>query len=405
MSYRYKESTSCPFCGSTNIVLTDHHYAEKAFDKAVSAGIAHLLGLGHHGTIAGDEYDKPYLCKNCGRTWVGNGYNPEGLPEDQYLYEKYLPKFLQRKYKFSSIDKVRDFFDELNSNIYSFEGNYVETPIIRSHYHLLKAYACLAFCVTEIKSNRVHILHIDSMISNGLDETIRAYQHQATGEIELCNNLLRHLSCSVYGNETDIDLSYSYQKDSYVLPRSYWDEMILFVKNFDSCDFIEPSSAYALIDFFLTQDLRTDFWASNSATYDRYHISTKSNYYDKKELAKEFSIFKSNFNIPASEKIIFVRDTSFWNNRNQGLVITNENFYYIEDNENPTIVRYPWGCLKNIAFRKDSWEMELEAKDGSVLRLDCGLFIYGKDMDDDGPILNFLISLEELFNDIVSWLN
>lgn len=383
MSYRYKESTSCPFCGSTNIVLTDHHYAEKAFDKAVSAGLAHLLGLGHHGTIAGDEYDKPYLCKNCGRTWVGDGYNPENLPEDQYLYNIIYQKLLQGKYAFSTLHEVRVFFNEVDSYIYGQEMNgfrkphpsesSIISPIIRSHYHLLKAYACLAFCVNEIKSNNVHILHVDSMISSGLNETISAYKYHATGEVELCNNLLRYLSCSVFDNKTDIDLSYTYQKDSYILPIYYWKNIIQAVKDLKLSDYIEPSSAYDLIEFFLTKDLRLNLWLHEAnALFYCWHISGRNDY-KRADKIKAFSSYRDNFNIPPSEPMIFVRDTSFWGNYNQGIVITNKCLYYIEDNDEPTVVCCPWGFLKNVEFLKDSRAIAFTTKDDSVLFLDCDL--------------------------------
>ncbi|MBO5538022.1 MAG: hypothetical protein J5971_03105 [Prevotella sp.] len=61
---------------------------------------------------------------------------------------------------------------------------------------------------------------------------------------------------------------------------------------------------------------------------------------------------RQNFGIGFNEDIIFVRDTGFWNNRDQGLVITNEAIYCIPDNDNPDQKIYlPWNILKNVVYR------------------------------------------------------
>ena len=61
---------------------------------------------------------------------------------------------------------------------------------------------------------------------------------------------------------------------------------------------------------------------------------------------------RQNFSISFNEIIIFVRDTGFWNNRDQGLVITDEAIYCIPDNENPDQKIYlPWNILKNVVYK------------------------------------------------------
>ena len=103
--------------------------------------------------------------------------------------------------------------------------------------------------------------------------------------------------------------------------------------------------------------------------------------------------------------MIFVRDTSFWGNYNQGIVITNKCLYYIEDNDEPTVVCCPWGFLKNVEFLKDSRAIAFTTKDDPVLFLDCDLFIRDKNIYEDGLTYNAFISIEDLFNDIINWLN
>lgn len=44
---------------------------------------------------------------------------------------------------------------------------------------------------------------------------------------------------------------------------------------------------------------------------------------------------RNNFGIPIDEEILFARDTSFWNDKNQGAVITDGGIYALPDNDNP----------------------------------------------------------------------
>ena len=72
------------------------------------------------------------------------------------------------------------------------------------------------------------------------------------------------------------------------------------------------------------------------------------------------------FGIDVNEDIIFFRDTSFWNDRNQGLVITDKAIYCIADNDKPDEKIYlPWEILKKVVYR------------------DLVLYFYGNGGDDD----------------------
>ena len=46
-------------------------------------------------------------------------------------------------------------------------------------------------------------------------------------------------------------------------------------------------------------------------------------------------MIRENFNIPINEEILFLRDTGFWNNKDQGTVITERGLYIISDNDHP----------------------------------------------------------------------
>ena len=47
------------------------------------------------------------------------------------------------------------------------------------------------------------------------------------------------------------------------------------------------------------------------------------------------SLVRNNFGLALDEQILWVRDTSFWGNKNQGLVITDKQIVYIPNNDNP----------------------------------------------------------------------
>lgn len=63
---------------------------------------------------------------------------------------------------------------------------------------------------------------------------------------------------------------------------------------------------------------------------------------------------RQNFGIDFSEDVLFVRDTSFWNSRDQGLVITSSGVYCIPDNDSPDDkIAFSWDIVKNVIY-KDS---------------------------------------------------
>lgn len=60
---------------------------------------------------------------------------------------------------------------------------------------------------------------------------------------------------------------------------------------------------------------------------------------------------RQHFNIDNDEEILFVRDTSFWNDRNQGTVITDKYFYLIPDNDKPDEgVMFAWQDIQKVTY-------------------------------------------------------
>ncbi len=64
------------------------------------------------------------------------------------------------------------------------------------------------------------------------------------------------------------------------------------------------------------------------------------------------SLIRQNFGISYNEQILFVRDTSFWNSRDQGLVLTDTNIYCISDNDKmDEKIVLPWSIIKQVEYK------------------------------------------------------
>ena len=64
------------------------------------------------------------------------------------------------------------------------------------------------------------------------------------------------------------------------------------------------------------------------------------------------STVRMNFGIGYNEQILFVRDTSFWDSRNQGLVITDGGVYCIPDNDKPEEkIVLGWNIIKFVEYK------------------------------------------------------
>ena len=70
----------------------------------------------------------------------------------------------------------------------------------------------------------------------------------------------------------------------------------------------------------------SSFWAKYTNNSDFMYVKidneTKNN-------------MRQNFGVSYNEEVLFIRDTSFWNSRNQGLVLTDNGIYCIPDNDKP----------------------------------------------------------------------
>ena len=85
------------------------------------------------------------------------------------------------------------------------------------------------------------------------------------------------------------------------------------------------------------------------------------------------SSIRSNFDLGLDEQILWVRDTSFWGNKNQGLVITDKQIVYIPDNDSPDSKYYfEFNDINKVEYREMAifiWNYENE-----YFRLPLGAF-------------------------------
>lgn len=89
---------------------------------------------------------------------------------------------------------------------------------------------------------------------------------------------------------------------------------------------------------------------------------------------------RKNFKVSYDEIIIFIRDTSFWNNRNQGLVITNYAIYCIPDNDKPdNIIVLSWNKMREVIYKE------------------CCLYFFGYEDEDDrkGIHISYFVKSDE----------
>ncbi|MBF1390041.1 MAG: hypothetical protein HXN16_04760 [Porphyromonas sp.] len=86
---------------------------------------------------------------------------------------------------------------------------------------------------------------------------------------------------------------------------------------------------------------------------------------------------RRNFNIPRDEELIYIRDTSFWDSGNQGVVFTDRAFYACADNDKPqdTSVIIPWSEFRRIECREDALYIYLNDESGFEEGVDLSEFI------------------------------
>ena len=97
-------------------------------------------------------------------------------------------------------------------------------------------------------------------------------------------------------------------------------------------------------------------------------------YYDIKTDIR--NAVKDNFCIAEDEEILFVRDTSLWNNRTQGTVITNKKIYFIADNKNSdNRIILDWRSIENVEYENSAirFNLNIEGEKAVIIPIKCFL--------------------------------
>ena len=107
------------------------------------------------------------------------------------------------------------------------------------------------------------------------------------------------------------------------------------------------------------------------------------------------STVRTYYNIPVDEEILFIRDTSFWNNNDQGLVLTNKAIYVICDNEKPEeTIHLPWSDITEVTYK----ELNLLFWDGTNQPIRVAMYYFVKTDDNKKTILGSYLA--KLFTEI-----
>ena len=161
----------------------------------------------------------------------------------------------------------------------------------------------------------------------------------------------------------------------------------------------------------LTRDPRTSVWQGFSNEYGSLcHVRTNELKYWEghgiyKDWNSELFLFKSRFKIPKEDRIIFHRDNTFLStSHDQGLVITDEGFYYIPDNDYPqNRSAFSWATLKQVSY--DGENMVFDFNDGVRFPIPMKFFVKKHDYCGKRAIAEIGRTLAEVFNHVIMWVN
>lgn len=65
----------------------------------------------------------------------------------------------------------------------------------------------------------------------------------------------------------------------------------------------------------------------------------------------------SDFNLHVDEEVLLLRDTGFWNSKDQGCVVTDWGISVIPDNENVELLQYPWTKIHHVEYKNQQLQL------------------------------------------------
>ncbi len=106
---------------------------------------------------------------------------------------------------------------------------------------------------------------------------------------------------------------------------------------------------------------------------------------------------RQHFNIDNDEEILFIRDTSFWNNRDQGTVITDKYFYLLPDNEKPEEgIIFAWQNIQKVTYNDATIYFWQDDNINNAYSIHISWFL--KD-GDEGSYLNYGRDITRILNE------
>lgn len=418
-------ATVCPYCGSNNISQTDK-IKNFVISRLISKGINTLAGglrISTGGSVENGMLNRNYVCHNCGKTWVGDGHNPENLPDDEFICNKIVQDICNNKYDFSdhsAVMMLQKKLDQTLLGIRNYHGGYFSvSPKQQMKILFLKGFAALQYAINVISCKEydsedaffADILQschsAGTFFSLAVDEESDENSKESQIGYELTGYIFQTIQ-NVYAEGNNVcQMPDIPDSTSFVFTSDYWrflrDTIISLLET--KRDFPKQSemSAQQIVYSFLTHGFMTSMWqlhADYVSSIGHINNYTGRNHGDWNT---EVTIFKKEFNVPNNEHIIFVRDNTFLSHdHDQGVVITDCNIYYKEKSSSPTIVKIPWNSIAEVYPGEDSLSLRFVLKKGSVITIPYKYFAKKSETYPEYAMYFICSSLSDVFTDIIS---
>lgn len=202
-----KQSTKCPFCGSTNIQQTN-----ALTNKVMASGLAILgnsfTGLHAKGKhIEDDLFDREFECKSCGKKWKNDGHTL-GLEEDEYRIKMSVSKLLNKNVDISSHAEIMKFCWEMDAYIYNIRTfseytgvdwntiDFYPSNECKARFHFLKAFSILLYVTSDNEKEFSKAMDC----SAGMRECVLADQYLSFNENKKCHAILTYIYLNILYN-------------------------------------------------------------------------------------------------------------------------------------------------------------------------------------------------------------
>lgn len=109
--------------------------------------------------------------------------------------------------------------------------------------------------------------------------------------------------------------------------------------------------------------------------------------------------FRKGFGIDIDEELLWARDTSFWNSKDQGMVITDRGFYFVPDNDNhANDIFISWNIIEKVEYK--DLNFIFYTHDGNRCLWEYKYFF--KEANDNTGFKKALVKLADLFTQMAT---